>query len=145
MTKYKTNTVSTRLNDDQIEILDMKAKKDGVTRAELLKHIILNYLADEVNSQNLMLGAISSIQERLEKNDTKTEFLLQLFHAYLAMWFQSHPLSGEGSAVKAKAAIEQRDKFEKKFINSVFNRYESLFSKLLATNIEENGEEGEDE
>ena len=139
---YKTNTISARFNDDQIDLFDLKAKEQKLSRADLLKKIVLNYLEDQVSNKNLMLGAITSMKEKLDRNETKMEFFMQLFHAYLALWFQSHPLSDETkNSVTARAALNRREQFESNFMKNVFNQYESLFSKLLADNLENEEEE----
>lgn len=142
MTKiYKTNTISARFNDDQIDLFDLKAKEQKLSRADLLKKIVLNYLEDEVSNKNLMLGAITTMKEKIDRNETKMEFFMQLFHAYLALWFQSHPLSDDThNIINVRAALTKREQFENNFMKNVFDQYESLFSKLLANNIEKDEE-----
>lgn len=132
----KTNTASCRLNTDQMNRLDAKAKERGLPRSMLIKQIILDYLDEEIEHTNLIQQQLVNVMAKIDKNEKQVEFFQQMFYAWLVTWFGSHPKNENLTATQINSTLERRNTFINNFINGIFNEDELLYETLF-----HNGEE----
>ncbi len=139
MKKKITNSLSTRINTDQIRKFDSIAKEKGFTRSILLREIVIDYINKDITNENLLQESVTNLITKINKQDTKIEFFMQFFYAWLAVWYKSHPQTENDESIQVQA-IQRRNKFADAFSKEIFNDMEELFDKLYANNEEKHNE-----
>lgn len=137
-TKARSNQVACRLNTDQIELLDIKAKEKGLNRSLYVKSLIIDHLNKDIEDKNLLLSRIEKITEKLEQNELNVEFFIQYFNAFLTTWFYSHPkIEDDSNKTRSKQTLDRKESFDRNFMENIFDENVRMFNKLLTSVTEE--------
>lgn len=137
-TKARSNQVACRLNTDQIELLDIKAKEKGLNRSLYVKSLIIDHLNKDIEDKNLLLSRIEKITEKLEQNELNVEFFIQYFNAFLTTWFYSHPkIEDDSNKTRSKQTLDRKETFDRNFMENIFDENVRMFNKLLTSVTEE--------
>lgn len=132
------NTISTKLNETQLKLFKTKALEKNLTTSELLRQLIINYLDSEVTHENILQSQLVKVMDKIEYIDAKQEFFQQLFYAWLANWFLTHPAMEEkDQKIIWKNSVARRNEFMDKFIANIFNEDEELYEHLFANKVED--------
>lgn len=132
-----TITVSVRLSKKDANRLKNKAIENNMTKAILLKKIILDYLDKDITHTNILQEQMINLNEKIDKLDTKNEFFEQLFYTFLENWFAAHPrIDNSDNSILHKAAVNRRNEFIRIFISDIYNDNGELYDILFANHVE---------
>ena len=134
METQKGNVLTVRVNTDIVRKFDAKAKERGLTRSLLLRQVVIDYLNKNITNENILQQTMTNLISYVKKQDSKLEFFMQFFYAWLAIWYRNHPQT-ENKAAKIQA-IENRNKFAHAFSKEIYNDMQDLFDILYADNEE---------
>lgn len=136
MEKTKGNILTVRVNTDIARKFDAKAKERGLTRSLLLRQIVIDYINKNITNENILQQSVTTLISYVKKEDSKLDFFMQFFYAWLGIWYRNHP---QVDSKEAKIqAIENRNKFAHTFAKDIYDEMQDLFDILYADNEEKN-------
>lgn len=145
MKKYTTCSVCTRLNVDQIKRLDIMAAEKRLNRSLFVREIILDYLDKDLEKENIIESNLERIEQKIDKKNSKDEFFMQYFHAWILTWFASHPqITQKDSSTFVKATTERRNHFDNLFVSKIYNVSGELYDSLFANHVENETDDKKD-